>query len=98
QDVLWHLQRMYRLRNAIVHGGELPSDFTQINSHLGTYLWATLRVAIEEFSRPGGIRELRKVFEKYTWLFDNVSRLLQDDPNGDPLFEIRIQPQGLGPV
>jgi hypothetical protein len=34
----WHIQRLYRLRNEIVHGGDLTIDLPLVCSHLAQYL------------------------------------------------------------
>jgi hypothetical protein len=93
QDVLWHVQRMYRLRNAIVHGGYIPQDLTHVGSHLATYLWAILRVAIGELADDPGLRDLKNVFEKYAWLYEEQGRQLSQAPQTLPHFEGLVRPQ-----
>jgi hypothetical protein len=97
QDVMWHVQRMYRIRNAIVHGGFVPEDLTHINSHVATYLWACLRVLIEELAR-GVLRDIKDVFEKFSWTLSEHHRLAQEQPGSIPTYLSLVQPQTLFPA
>ena len=97
EDVSWHLQRMYRVRNAIVHGGSVPVDLTHLASHLATYLWAVLRTLISELARPNGTREVADVFEKFYWLYEEEAKLLKENPEARPPLEIILDVQKLWP-
>lgn len=97
EDVTWHLQRMFRIRNSIVHGGDVPKDLTHINSHLATYLWATLRVSIQELAKPSPLRSLEAVFEKFSWLYNEQVRVLGTEPAAKPPFDDLVQPHRLWP-
>lgn len=38
QRITWHLYRLYRTRNAIVHSGKHPNDLKDLGEHLHTYV------------------------------------------------------------
>jgi hypothetical protein len=83
EDVDWHIQRMYRLRNAIAHGsGTVPHSITVLASHLATYLWVIVRATMTEFARPAGITEMRAYFDRSNWLYEQQLRVLRE---GQPL-------------
>ena len=42
QRVTWHLYRMYRARNAIIHSGEVPHNLRYLGEHLHSYVDSTL--------------------------------------------------------
>ena len=96
EDVSWHLQRMYRTRNTIVHGGRSAGELTHLGSHLATYLWAILRVLIGELAQPGGISDIDKVMAKYSWLYEQELRLLQEQAQLQ--FEALVDPMVLWPA
>lgn len=97
EDVSWHIQRMARVRNAIVHGGHVPRDLSTIGSHLATYLWAILRIVIEELSRDPKGRNLRQIFETFAWILDETARLLDTDEAIEPVLLVLVHPQTLLP-
>lgn len=97
EDISWHVQRMYRVRNAIVHGGYIPGDLTHLGSHLATYLWAILRVVIEELARPDGIADIEQIFAKFSWLYERQLQLLREPGDAEPAYELLLQPTLMWP-
>lgn len=98
QDVSWHVQRLSRLRNSIVHGGNIPEDFTQLAAHLADYLWRVVRDLLDELGAPNGVRDLRKHFEKNAYLYTRVSQIVNES-SADPLpYDVLINPRGIWPV
>ena len=43
QRVKWHIYRMYRTRNAIVHSGEVPRNLKYLGEHLHSYLGSVVQ-------------------------------------------------------
>jgi hypothetical protein len=94
EDVEWHVQRMYRFRNAIAHGGYVPDDLTLIGSHLVTYLWAILRALISELANPAGVTDVRRFLDKAVWLYDRQAAVLDEMANApEPPFSLILQPE-----
>lgn len=50
QRITWHLYRMYRTRNAIIHSGEIPSNLKYLGEHLHSYVDSTLTEFIAKLS------------------------------------------------
>ena len=46
QRIEWHLYRMYRTRNSIIHSGETPANIKYLGEHLHSYVDNTLSVII----------------------------------------------------
>lgn len=98
QDIDWHLQRLYRVRNAIVHGGDVPSDLTHLASHLATYLWVILRSILNDFSSDEGTRDISKFFDKHIKIYEMVLKCLADTAAADdPRFALLLDPVTIWP-
>jgi hypothetical protein len=97
EDVGWHIQRMYRIRNAIIHGGYIPEDLTHIGSHLATYLWTILRSLTDELAKPTGIRDINKFFEKVTMLYRLQCDQLDQGGSAEPNYTFLLQPDVMWP-
>lgn len=50
QRITWHLYRMYRTRNAIIHSGEIPANLKYLGEHLHSYVDSTLTEFIVKLS------------------------------------------------
>lgn len=50
QRVTWHLYRMYRTRNSIIHSGEVPHNIKYLGEHLHSYVDTTLSEFIIKLS------------------------------------------------
>lgn len=49
----WHLRRLYRTRNAIIHSGETPEHLKQLGEHLHSYVdGCLLEIAVALASQP----------------------------------------------
>ena len=48
----WHLYRMYRTRNAMIHSGDIPSNLKYLGEHLHSYLDSTAYEFIVKLSGP----------------------------------------------
>jgi hypothetical protein len=97
QDVSWHVQRLSRVRNAIVHGGSVPEDLTQLAAHLADYLWTILRDLLDELADPNGVRELRKYFEKGSYLYERVFQTLNESADNPLPYQVLINPRSIWP-
>lgn len=96
QDIDWHMQRLYRVRNGIVHGGEVPSDLTHLASHLATYLWVMLRSILDDFASEGGSQDIGKYFDKHLKIYEMVLAGGKKPKEHAP-FSIWLEPVSLWP-
>jgi hypothetical protein len=97
QDVEWHIQRMYRIRNAIVHGGYIPEDLTHLGSHLATYLWTVLRALTDELTKPTGLRDISKFFDKMMMLYGLECEQLEQGGSTEPNLPFLLHPEIMWP-
>ena len=99
QDIDWHVQRLYRVRNAIVHGGSAPADLTHLASNLATYLWVILRSLLDDFALSDGTSSVTKFFDKHLKIYEMVSSKLNAlGPQAEPPFGILIEPTSIWPT
>lgn len=96
-DVEWHIQRMYRIRNAIVHGGVIPEDLTHLVSHLATYLWTTLRFILDEFEDANGVRDIQDFFARTHWLYNRQLTNLDEAKGKEPPYPFLLRPKSMLP-
>ena len=50
QRIRWHIRRLYRTRNAIIHSGEAPDELRMLGEHLHAYVDVCLYEIIVELS------------------------------------------------
>ncbi|NOS79310.1 MAG: hypothetical protein HOP35_15335 [Nitrospira sp.] len=99
QDVDWHIQRLYRIRNAIVHGGGIPSDLTHLASNLATYLWVILRSLLDDFGLDGGTTDITMFFDKHLKIHEMLLRKIEaGGRSADLPFAMLIEPTRLWPA
>ena len=60
QRVSWHIDRMYRARNSIVHAGQTPVNIKELGEHLHSYLDVLLDEVLAHF-RSGGFRSVSEI-------------------------------------
>ena len=60
QRVSWHIDRMYRARNSIVHAGQTPAHIKELGEHLHSYLDVLLDEVLAHF-RSGGFRSVSEI-------------------------------------
>ena len=98
QDIHWHVQRLYRVRNAIVHGGETPSDLTHLGSDLATFLWVLLRSILDDFASDSGTKDIGKFFDKHLKIHEMVLlEISRSEQDANPPFAILLEPTLLWP-
>lgn len=60
QRVSWHIDRMYRARNSIVHAGQTPANIKELGEHLHSYLDVLLDEVLAHF-HSGGFRSVSEI-------------------------------------
>jgi hypothetical protein len=64
QNVRWQVQRVYRVRNEIVHNASHSISLLSLASHLEYYLRTTARTVVRVLSKQTHIRSLRDLFHR----------------------------------
>ncbi len=61
QRVKWHLYRLYRVRNGIVHAGEQSSNIQVLGGHLHIYCDGVIHEVINKFAMQENLKTIRDV-------------------------------------
>lgn len=80
-DVTWHLQRMYRVRNRIVHEGGTITDLTLLGANIAAYLWTSLDELLGQLSRHQALRTIEDVVNKIDTTVARLEESLRQDAN-----------------
>lgn len=76
EDIKWHLQRMYRVRNRIAHSAAVEFDLRQLMSNLDYYYSTTIDNILYYF---GGLRDrktLNEIFMHHSATYDYIEESL----------------------
>ena len=77
QRISWHLYRMYRTRNAIVHSGDEPLNLRYLGEHLHSYLDSTANEFIVKLS--GDIRTREDIFVDLKFAISKLDSYFEKD-------------------
>jgi hypothetical protein len=70
EDLKWHLQRMYRVRNRIVHSASIGMDLTQLESNLSYYFTTVFNNLIYVAKNSAAPSTIEEIFMKQDAAFD----------------------------
>ncbi len=91
EDLKWHLQRMYRVRNKIVHSASVGVNLAQLESNLSYYFTTVfnnlLFIAQNSSSQTTIEQMLMKQDAAFDYLFDQIEA---GQPSGDLLLRPKI--------
>ena len=89
QIIRWHLARIYRLRNRIVHGGGHNLLINQLSSNLTSYLFDTLNEVVYQLANRESWNSIEDVISAYAFTYDtHTNRLKKDKTSSIHLDEI----------
>jgi hypothetical protein len=69
----WHVYRIYRMRNAVVHNAEVSGNITLLSANLEYYLKTVLNVVLQQIQNTPTMSGLGELFDR---LDDTQTRLL----------------------
>ena len=75
QRLDWHLHRLYRMRNAIVHSAATPPGVVLLSANLEYYLKTMLSIILTQVQVTPSIRSLGELFDR---IQDTKERLMND--------------------
>ena len=94
QRVTWHLYRMYRTRNAIVHSGDVPRNLKYLGEHLHSYVDATVKEFIVKLSGSIPFESVEDVIVDIRFAIDNLDNAIGKNTNiDDKIINILIHPE-----
>lgn len=92
--ITWHLYRMYRTRNAIIHSGEVPSNIKYLGEHLHSYVDSTLLEFIVKLSVEVPLKSTNNVITDVKFAICNIENALcKGKPVDQDIINILIHPE-----
>ena len=90
----WHLYRMYRTRNAIVHSGDVPSNLKYLGEHLHSYLDSTANEFIVKLSGGIPFRTREDIIMDLKFALLRLDSYLEKDiPINEDIINVLIHPE-----
>lgn len=94
QRITWHLYRMYRTRNAIIHSGEIPANIKYLGEHLHSYVDSTVTEFIAKLSGDIPFESVENVMVDIKFAVDNLENAITKERDIDEkIVNILIYPE-----
>ena len=94
QRITWHLYRMYRTRNAIIHSGEVPHNIKYLGEHLHSYVDSTLSEFIVKLSGDIPFETTNNVITDIKFATGRLESILEKEQKIDEnIVDILIHPE-----
>ena len=94
QRITWHLYRMYRTRNAIIHSGEVPHNLKYLGEHLHAYVDSTVNEFIVKLSGTIPFDSIEDVIVDVKFAVDNIDATIAKNENiSDKIINLLIHPE-----
>ena len=81
--ITWHLCRMYRTRNAIIHSGETPDNIKQLGEHLHSYVDYTVNEFIVKLSGQIPFSSVNDIIIDIDYASSNFNKILANNKTID---------------
>lgn len=78
QRIKWHIYRLYRARNAIVHSGEVPQNIQRLGEHLHIYVDRILFEILIKLSNESSLESVSDVLIDTRLLLNKVNVVLSE--------------------
>lgn len=94
QRVTWHLYRMYRTRNSIIHSGDVPHNIKYLGEHLHSYVDTTLSEFIIKLSGDIPFDSTSNVITDVKFAVERIDSILGKEQEIDNnIVDILIHPE-----
>ena len=94
QRIKWHMYRMYRTRNAIVHSGDVPNNLKYLGEHLHSYLDATANEFIVKLSGEIPFSTREDIITDLNFALSRLESCLEKDtPIDEKIINVLIHPE-----
>lgn len=94
QRITWHLYRMYRTRNAIIHSGEISANIKYLGEHLHSYVDSTVTEFIAKLSGDIPFESVENVMVDIKFAVDNLENAITKERDIDEkIVNILIHPE-----
>jgi len=88
----WHLARIYRLRNRIVHGAAHNLIIDQLSANLFSYLLEILNEAIYQLPKIAEFNSIDDFILSYSFAYNTWSNILKNDKNSEIPIQYIVEP------
>ena len=79
QRLTWHIQRLYRVRNSIIHSAEPDGNMVSLVEHLHSYVDEVLLDIIDRMTRQDGLGTVANVLLDAQFYIDNLEKEFNKD-------------------
>ena len=94
QRIKWHIYRMYRTRNAIVHSGDIPDNLKYLGEHLHSYLDSTANEFIVKLSGEIPFSTREDIITDLNFALSRLEACLErDTPIDEEVINVLIHPE-----
>jgi len=73
QRIEWHIQRLYRTRNSIIHSGDEPNNIVSLGEHLHEYVDELVLEILERITQPDSLTSIDNVIIDSQTFIDRIS-------------------------
>jgi len=73
QRIEWHIQRLYRTRNSIIHSGNEPNNIVSLGEHLHEYVDELVLEILERITQPDSLTSIDNVIIDSQTFIDRIS-------------------------
>lgn len=73
QRIEWHIQRLYRTRNAIIHSGDEPENIVYLGEHLHDYVDELILEILNRITQPHGLTAIDSVIIDSQVFMDRIN-------------------------
>lgn len=73
QRIEWHIQRLYRTRNAIIHSGDEPENIVYLGEHLHDYVDELIMEILNRITQPHGLTAIDSVIIDSQVFMDRIN-------------------------
>jgi hypothetical protein len=73
QRIEWHIQRLYRTRNLIIHSGDEPNDIVYLGEHLHEYVDELVSEILERITQSDSLTSIDNVIIDSQAFIDRIS-------------------------
>lgn len=84
QRLIWHIQRLYRVRNSIIHSGEPEKSMVYLVEHLHSYVDEVLLDIIERMTRSCSLGTIANVLLDAQLFMDTIEKEYTKDEEFQP--------------
>ena len=94
QRITWHMYRMYRTRNAIVHSGDVPNNLKYLGEHLHSYLDSTTNEFAVKLSGEIPFSSREDIITDLKFALSRLESFLEKDiPINEEVINVLLHPE-----